>query len=298
MSRTLRAHLLLLMATFIWGATFLVIKEALADASPLTFNALRMTLAAVLLIAVFHRRLRQLPAGALRAGIEVGTLMWLGYEFQTAGLAYTSASKSAFVTGFSVVLVPLLMAIFWRKRVNHFTLAGVGAALVGLYLLCVPSGQGFSLASVNFGDLLTLGCAVAFAFQIIVLGNNAQRFDFAHLVPVEIAVCAAWMLVSIPIADRHGYLRFTPRLMIALTITALLGTVACFLIQAWAQRFTPPTHTALIFSLEPVFAGLTSYLLIGERLGARAVLGGVLIVAGVIASELLGHVQKPEAELA
>ena len=298
MSRSLKAHLLLLAATFVWGSTFIVIKSALADATPLVFNAVRMTFAAIVLCLIFFRRLRHLPIGALRAGFEIGTLMWLGYEFQTAGLLYTSASKSAFLTGISVVLVPLLLAVLWQRHVNRYTLAGVGAACIGLYLLCVPPAQGLSLASLNRGDLLTLACAVAFAFQIIILGRSAQHYDFAHLVPVEISVCALWMLISIPIADRHGYIHFNPAMLWALTVTALFGTVACFLVQAWAQRFTPPTHTALIFSLEPVFAGLTSYLLIGERLGTRGLLGAALILTGVLASELLGHVQKPEEELA
>jgi drug/metabolite transporter (DMT)-like permease len=298
MSRSLKAHLLLVVATFVWGSTFIVIKSALTDATPLVFNAARMVIAAVVLCALFFRQLRRLRVGALRAGFEVGTLMWLGYEFQTAGLLYTSASKSAFLTGVSVVLVPILLALFWHGHVNRYTLAGVMAACVGLYLLCVPPSQGLSLASLNRGDLLTLGCAVAFAFQIITLGRSAQHFDFAHLVPVEISVCAIWMVISIPVADRHGYIHFTPAMIWALAITALLGTVACFLVQAWAQRFTPPTHTALIFSLEPVFAGLTSYIVLGERFGSRSFLGAVLILAGVIASEVLGQVQKPEAELA
>jgi drug/metabolite transporter (DMT)-like permease len=298
MSRSLKAHLLLLAATFVWGSTFIVIKSALADATPLVFNAVRMVIAAVVLGAIFHRQLRHLSIGALRAGFEVGTLMWLGYEFQTAGLLYTSASKSAFLTGISVVLVPLLLAVFWRRHVNRYTLAGVAAAFVGLYLLCVPPGQGLSLASLNRGDLLTLACAVAFAFQIIVLGRSAQHYGFAHLVPVEIASCALWMLISIPIADRRGFIRLTPAVLWALAVTALAGTVACFIVQAWAQRFTPPTHTALIFTLEPVFAGLTSYALIGERLGSRGLLGAAFILAGVVASELLGQVQKPEEELA
>jgi drug/metabolite transporter (DMT)-like permease len=298
MSRTIKAHLLLLFATFVWGSTFIVIKSALADATPLLFNAVRMTLAAIALCIIFHRELRRMPAGALRAGFEIGTLMWLGYEFQTAGLLYTSASKSAFLTGISVVLVPLLLALFWRKHVNRFTQAGVLAALVGLYLLCVPPGQGLSLASLNRGDMLTLACAVAFAFQIIVVGRNAQHYGFAHLVTVEIVSCALWMWISIPIAERGASMRFTPGLLAALAVTALLGTVACFIIQAWAQRFTPPTHTALIFSMEPVFAGVTSFLLIGERLGTRAAVGCALILAGVLASELLGHVMKPAEELA
>jgi drug/metabolite transporter (DMT)-like permease len=298
MSRSLKAHLLLLAATLVWGSTFIVIKSALVDATPLVFNAVRMIFAAIVLGLIFFRRLRHLPIGALRAGFEIGTLMWLGYEFQTAGLLYTSASKSAFLTGISVVLVPLLLAILWRRHVNRYTLAGVCAAFLGLYLLCVPPGQGLSLASLNRGDLLTLACAVAFAFQIIILGRSAQHYDFAHLVPVEIAVCALWMLISIPIADRHGFIRFNPAMLWALAVTALFGTVACFIVQAWAQRFTPPTHTALIFSLEPVFAGLTSYILIGERLGSRGLLGAALILTGVLASEILGHVQKPEEELA
>ena len=298
MSRSLKAHLLLLGATFVWGATFMVIKAALADATPLVFNAVRMAFAAIVLCALFFRQLRRIPTGALRAGFEVGTLMWLGYEFQTAGLLYTSASKSAFLTGVSVVLVPLLLAIFWRGHVNRYTLAGVFAAFIGLYLLCVPPNQGLSLASLNRGDLLTLACAVAFAFQIIILGRRAQHFDFVHLVPVEITVCALWMIISIPIADRHAFIRFTPSMLWALAVTALLGTVACFIVQAWAQRFTPPTHTALIFSLEPVFAGITSYIFLGERLGPRAFLGAALILTGVLASEILGHVQKPEEELA
>jgi drug/metabolite transporter (DMT)-like permease len=298
MSRSLKAHLLLLAATFVWGATFIVIKSALADSTPLVFNAVRMAFAAIVLCAIFFRQGGHLPAGALRAGFEIGTIMWLGYEFQTAGLLYTSASKSAFLTGLSVVLVPLLLAVFWGRHVNRYTLAGVTAALFGLYFLCVPAGQGLSLASLNRGDLLTLACALAFAFQIIILGRSAQHYGFAHLVPIEITVCAAWMIVSIPIADRHGFIRFTPAMIWALAVTALLGTVACFIVQAWAQRFTPPTHTALIFSLEPVFAGVTSYLLIGERLGARGLLGAALILIGVLASELLGHVQKPEQELA
>jgi drug/metabolite transporter (DMT)-like permease len=298
MSRSLKAHLLLLGATFVWGATFMVIKAALADATPLVFNAVRMAFAAIVLCALFFRQLRRIPVGALRAGFEVGTLMWLGYEFQTAGLLYTSASKSAFLTGVSVVLVPLLLALFWRGHVNRYTLAGVFAALIGLYLLCVPPNQGLSLASLNRGDLLTLACAVAFAFQIIILGRRAQHFDFVHLVPVEISVCALWMIISIPIADRHAFIRFTPSMLWALAVTALLGTVGCFIVQAWAQRFTPPTHTALIFSLEPVFAGLTSYIFLGERLGPRSFLGAALILTGVLASEILGHVQKPEEELA
>jgi drug/metabolite transporter (DMT)-like permease len=294
---SVEAHLVLLAATFFWGFSFLAVKVALADASPLLFNALRMTLAAVVLCALYFRRLRSLPVGALRAGLAVGTAMWIGFELQSAGLVYTSASKSAFLSGLCVVLVPLLLALFWRGRIHRYTLCGVALACAGLYLLAVPAARGFSAGALNRGDLLTLGSAVAFAFEIILVGRAARRIAFHHLVPVQVAVCALWMLLSLPIAEPHGFVHPTPRLLAALGATSLIATVFCFAAQAWAQRLTPPTHAALIFSLEPVFAAAVSYVFLGERLGARGLVGAVLILAGVLASELLGHVRQPEEEL-
>jgi drug/metabolite transporter (DMT)-like permease len=298
-SRSLKAHLLLVLITFIWGATFVVVKDSLNESSPLLYNAVRMTLATIVLAAIFHRQLLTITRDVAFAGAIVGTLLWIGYECQTAGLKYTTPSKSAFLTGISVVLVPVLLALIWRRHVNHWTLAGVAAAFVGLYLLTVPSsGSGALFANVNRGDLLTLGCAVSFAFQIIYLGRAAQRFPFAQIVVLEIASCAVWMWISIPIFERGAFMRMSSSMMISIGVTALLGTVAAFIVQGWAQQFTPPTHTALIFALEPVFAGVTSYVVVHERLGTRGGIGAALILAGVLISELLGAVQHPESELA
>jgi len=298
-SRSLKAHLLLVLCAFIWGTTFVVVKDALRDCSPLLFNAVRMAIAAVLLIAIFWRSIARLTRAAALSGTVVGVTMWLGYECQTTGLGMTTASKSAFLTGLSVVLVPCFLALFWRRHVNHWTLVGVAVALVGLYLMTVPAtGQaGFSFAGINRGDLLTIGCAISFTFQIILLGRATQHHPFAQIVTVEIASCALLMWLSVPIAERNAFMLSTPRLWWSIAITVLLGTVGCFLIQGWAQQFTPPTHTALIFALEPVFAGVTSYVVLRERLGFRGGVGAALILGGVLLSELLGTVQHPEAEL-
>ncbi len=299
MSRSLKAHLLLVLITFIWGATFVVIKDALNDASPLLFNAVRFVISSVLLAAIFFRQLKSISRGAAVAGIVCGALLWVGYECQTAGLKFTTPSKSAFLTGISVVLVPVLLAAIWRRHVNHWTLAGVLAAFVGLYLLTVPPSNGEGLwTSINRGDVLTLGCAVVFAFQIIVLGRAAQKYPFAQIVVSEIAACAALMVLSVPVLEPAAFMKSTSRIAVSIAVTALLGTVGAFIVQGWAQQFTPPTHTALIFALEPVFAGLTSYVVVHERLGVRGGLGAALILAGVLISELLGAVQQPEAELA
>jgi len=296
LSRSLKAHVLLLFITLVWGSTFVLVKNALLDAAPLTFNAVRFGASAIILAVVFRRHLAKISRRTLGAGIGVGFCLCTGYQFQNLGLRLTTPSKSAFVTGIAVVLVPVFLAVFWRRRVNGWTLAGVTAAFFGLYLLTVPGGGG-GLGGINLGDLLTLGCAVSFAFQIIVLGRATQKHAFAPLVVVEIATCAVVMLVSAPLLEPVRIV-WSATVLWALAITSLVSTCTGFVVQGWAQQFTPPTHTALIFSLEPVFAWGTSYLLLGERLGWRAAAGAGLILAGVLISELLGQVRQPEAELA
>ncbi len=296
MSRSLKAHLLLVFVTFVWGATFISIKNALQDSTPLVFNAVRMSLAAVVLVAIYYRDLRGMSRKALIAGAIVGIFLWLGYEFQTPGLQYTTASKSAFLTGMSVVLVPLFLALGWRRHINHWTLLGVGIAFVGLYLMTIPAGDP-GLKTVNRGDLLTILCAVAFAFQIIFVGRATQKHTFKEIIVVEAVTCALLMVISAPLLERP-HIVFSAQVVWAILVTGLLGTALGFGVQGWAQQFTPPTHTALIFSLEPVFALGTSYLVLGERLGVRAAIGAAMILGGVLISELLGAVQQPTAELA
>ncbi|HVP51051.1 MAG TPA: DMT family transporter [Terriglobales bacterium] len=296
MSRSLKAHVLLVAVTFVWGVTFVEIKDALGDVSPLLFNAVRMTLAGAALALVFRKHLR-MTAAALGTGIWMGTLLWMGYEFQTTGLVLTTPSKSAFLTGVSVVLVPVFLALLWRRHINRWTSLGVLAAFVGLYLLTVPSsGPGGFFSGINKGDALTLGCAVTFAFQIIFMGRAMRSHAFEQIATLQACVAAVLMAASVPLLEKP-HVVWSPRVVIAILVTALLGTAAAFTIQAWAQQFTPPTHTALIFVLEPVFAWASSYVLLGERLGTRAGLGALLIIAGVLLSELKGSASLPSGEV-
>ncbi len=286
--------MLLVAVTVVWGTTFVLIKDALAYISPLYFNAVRMTLAGLSLLLIFRKEMRRLTRHSFAAGALVGVFLWLGYEFQTTGLKLTTPSKSAFLTGVSVVLVPVFLAIGWRRMVNRWTALGVALAFVGLFLLTVPAaeGGGWNLASINRGDLLTLGCAVGFALQIITMGRATARFSFQQIATVEALVCAALMFLTVPAAEQV-YVSWRPVVIWAILITGLAGTAIAFTVQAWAQQFTPPTHTALIFSLEPVFAWITSYVVLGERLGTRATLGAILILGGVLLSELKGSATAP-----
>lgn len=296
MSRSLKAHILLVLVTLVWGATFVVIKNALADISPLLFNAVRMALATLCLWAVYFRQVSTISRSTFVAGAIVGVFLWLGYESQTVGLKLTTPSKSGFLTGVSVVLVPIFLALFGRRKVNHWTLAGVVAAFIGLFLMTVPAsgGLGADWSSVNFGDVLTLGCAVAFAFQIIFLGRATQRHPFAQIAFLQTAVSTVLMFATVPVVEK-AFVTWSNQVIWAIVVTGVLGTAAAFAIQAWAQQFTPPTHTALIFALEPVFAWLTSYLVLDERLGLRASIGAFLILGGVLLSELKGSVAEPAA---
>jgi drug/metabolite transporter (DMT)-like permease len=297
-SRSLKAHILLVLVTLVWGATFVVIKNALADISPLLFNAVRLTLAGAVLGVIFARELRHLTRGALAMSVLVGVFLWLGFEFQTTGLRLTSASKSAFLTGFSVILVPVFLALGWRKHINRWTMGGVVVALAGLYLMTVPAGNGGSLnlASINRGDLLTIGCAIMFALQIIFMGRAMQRYRFEQVATLEAIVTAALMWLTVPVLEQ-AHVIWSARVIWAILVTGLLGTAAGFTVQAWAQQFTPPTHTALIFLLEPVFAWITSYLVLGERLGWRAGAGAMMILAGIMISELRGGQAELQAEV-
>lgn len=296
-SRSIKAHLLLVLITMIWGSTFVLIKEALADASPLVLNAVRMSLAALVLAAYYRKHLARLDRRALGAGALVGLFLFLGYALQTTGLKLTTPSKSALLTGISTVLVPLLLLAFWRTKTHPWRAVGIALALAGLFLMTVPAGpQGLAdFANVNRGDLLSVACAIAFAFQIVLLGRATRRFPFEQIAVLQIAVAAALMALAAPVLEQPHF-RLTGTVVTTVLVTGVFGTALAFTVQAWAQQFTPATHAALIFTLEPVFAWLTSFLYLKERLGFRAGAGALLILAGVLVSELLGQVSQPDLE--
>ncbi|MBI4467269.1 MAG: DMT family transporter [Acidobacteria bacterium] len=282
----LKADLALVGVTLIWGTTFVVIKAALADVSPLLFILLRFAIAAPLLLLVFGRRRGWGQGGVARAGFLVGAFLWAGFAFQTVGLQYTTPAKSAFLTAWTLVLVPVIAAAVFRQRVRLLVAAGVGAATLGVYLLTVPAGA----FTVGRGEMITLFCTIAFAGHIVAVGHYVPRHGFAGLAIWQMVAALALSAASVPLAGLTGLeqveIAWTGRLALALGVTAVLGTGLAFSVQTWAQQLTSPTHTALIYSLESVFAALTSYLVLGERLGPRGLVGAGLILAGVVLAEL------------
>jgi drug/metabolite transporter (DMT)-like permease len=287
------AHLLLLAVVFVWGVTFVLVKDALQDASPLLFNLLRMTSAFIVLAVVNRRQLRQISREALISCLIVGLFLAGGYQFQTVGLALTTPAKSAFITGLVVVFVPLLTIVpafrSAKTPAPRWTTAfGVLLAFSGLLLLTTPAGTSWHklFANIGLGDMLTVACALAFAGHLIALSHTSSRVPTGQLATLQIGVAAAFMAITLPSGGRP-HLAITPRLLIALAVTSLLATAAAFTIQSWAQQHLPATHTAILLTLEPVFAGFTSFIILHERLGRRSLCGAALILAGIASIELL-----------
>ena len=305
----LRAYLLMTFVVAIWGSTFVLIKGALADSTPAAFNLIRMTLAFALLGIAYHRYWHTLRRSHIVSGAVVGLCLAAGYQFQTIGLVRTTPSKSAFITGLVVVLVPLFSIVPALRvpgarapRWNAFL--GAALAFIGILFLTAPPGTAGSpstvaamlpdLSSINVGDILTFGCSIGFAFHCIALGHVSPRIPFQPLAILQVGFCALFMAISLPFIERP-HVHLTPRLIIALVIAAALATAAAFSIQSWAQSILPSTHTALLLTLEPVFAWITSYLVTGERLGLIPAVGAILILGGIALTELVPQPHVPTA---
>lgn len=286
------AFALLVGVVVVWGSTFALVKAALADASPLLFNAMRFLLAAAVLLAIGHRGLRGVRRATVLGGMLAGGLLAAGYELQTAGLSRTSAVHSAFLTGLVVVLVPLLEAMPGiraksRRRPSWGSLPGAAVAIAGLFLLTTPARAtlGGELHAVGVGDLLTVGCALAFAGHLLALSRLAE-LPTQQLVLLQIAFCALVMVICLPLGGAVS-LHVTARLLWALAVTSLLATAGAFAVQTWSQKHLPATMTAMVLTMEPVFALAVSIVFLGERLSVRSGLGAALILIGIAVTELL-----------
>lgn len=292
----MRADVALAFCSLLWGATFVVVRGALDHISVFLFLAVRFSLAALLMAVFRPAGLRNLKKAEVFAGAALGLFMFGGYAFQTAGLQYTTPAKSGFVTGSSVVLVPLLLAIFWKRRLTAWIHIGTLAAVAGLYLLTVPAE---GLTRLNHGDLLTLGAAGLYAVHIILVGDYTRRHSVAALSVLQVAACAvlAWMTTAVAGATLWQPARYEGRweLVAAIGICAVFATAIAFSVQLWAQQYTSSSHAAIIFTLEPVFAVITSYLVIGERLNRRSMVGALFVLAGILTAELLGPAAAPES---
>ena len=281
--KRLIADLALLFGVLIWGTTFPLMKDALEGIKPFNFIFLRFTLAFLVLGAFNVRKLRQITPQLWKMGILLGLALSGGYVFQISGLTITTASKAGFITGLSVVIVPMLATVYFKKLPPVPVLLGVFLALIGLILMNYDGQWIF-----NMGDLLVFLCALSFGLHIFLTGLFVKKEDPGLLTMLQIGVVALVALVgSVGTGELH--VAFPGKIWMGIAYMAVMATGFTFFVQSWAQQFTSSVRTAIIFSMEPVFAMIFSYLILAEPIGSQSLIGGAAILGGMLLAELGGH---------
>lgn len=280
--KTMIADLSLVLVALFWGSNFVVLKQTLEVIPPFTYLGIRFCLAALLLSALFWKRLAKASQADLGAGVVIGFFLFAGYIAQTIGLLYTTPAKSGFITGTAVVIVPFLFFIITRRSPGWWAFAGGAVAAVGLYFLSVDQAVGFGI-----GDGLTLIGAFLFAAHLIAIAIYVKERDPIVLSVVQIAATGiACMVVALIIEPTAGMFNHPLAVWGAIFYAVIFCTIGAFVTQTVAQRYTPPTHAVLILSTEAVFAGLFSYLFWNETFNMQKIFGAFLILAGILITEL------------
>ncbi|HEX8054153.1 MAG TPA: DMT family transporter [Thermoleophilaceae bacterium] len=285
MSRQRVSELGLVGIAAVWGLTFPMVQDAVEELPTMAFLGYRFLAAALVVALVFRRQLAALSRAGWLAGAVMGVFLTGGYVFQTLGLERTSSSNAGFITGLFVVLTPLLGALVLRQRIDALAWAAAAVSAAGLYLL--SGTEGF-----NAGDALVLGCAISFSAHILATGRAATEHDAGALLVVQLAVCGIFCTA---VAGGGGQLEVPTGgdVWLALAVTAFVASALGFFVQTYAQQHAAPARTALILASEPAFAGLFGFLLNDERLSVVAWSGALLIMAAIVAVELIPRWRPP-----
>lgn len=275
----LKADLTLLLVSIVWGTAFVAQRVAGLMGSVYLFNGVRYLLAALVVLPFVGRNsISSIPRAQYGWMFAAGFILFIGSAFQQIGVVYTTAGNAGFITALYVVLVPIVLFFGWRERLHWLSAAAVAIAVTGAFLL--STGGRFE---VRAGDALELVSALFWAFHVVVLGKFASRFEAMSFSVGQLAVCGLFNLGVGLFAEKSLPLNWP--LAAAIAYTALFSLGLCYTLQIWAQRHTPPADAALILSLESVFAVISGWLMLDERLAAVQVLGCVLIFIAVLLSQ-------------
>ncbi|MDY7231929.1 DMT family transporter [Hyalangium rubrum] len=266
--------------TILWGVAFVVVKDALGHGDPFTFLALRFGVGAAVLSAMARRRMFE--PSHLRRGTVLGVFLFAGFAFQTVGLATTTPSRSAFITGLYVLFVPLVLLVLFRRVPRVSSLLGVVLSAVGLYFLTRPEVG--STEGLSRGDGLTLAGAMAYAVHVVLTERYAPKEGVVALVAVQLWVVSLGAVLFLPFVEAR--VAWTPAFVGAVLFCGVMASAVAIGLQTWAQARTSAVRAVIIYSLEAVFTAVASVALGYETLGVREWVGGSLIVLSVLVSEL------------
>lgn len=297
MSKKLKADMILLAITVIWGASFSIMKIVLEYIPAYAYLTMRFLLAAFVLSVIYHKRFKKFNKKTLLYGCILGVFMFGGMAFQVVGLYTTSASNSGFITGLNVVLVPIISAFILKKKPDRASIIGVVTAFAGLFFL--SGGLKFDF---NFGDFLTFLCAICWALQIIFIDRFTQTEDASLLAIMQLIVTGLASSLLWLTADFGKPIVINSTVIIILLITGIVGSALGFGGQTLAQKYTTPTHTSLIFTAEPVFAAIFAMVIpnadgLTEIPSLTKAIGCLMILAGMMVSELKLGQKKAGADI-
>ncbi|MCS6955381.1 MAG: DMT family transporter [Candidatus Calescibacterium sp.] len=291
----LKAELILFLITFIWAGTFVIIKPTLNFISPLLFVTIRFLIAALVLTLIYRAKLLQIPKATFKMGTILGIFLFVGFVVQTIGLKYTTATKSALITGTFVVFTPILQVFVERKPIKTGSILGVILVFVGLIFLSSSQSNLIELfvsigSDFNIGDFLTLICAIFFAGYIVYLDIISDKTDFNHVVWIQIVVTLIGsfiLMISFDFLEVEKIkIQLNDQVIFTILYTSILATIVTTFLQTKYQKYTTPTRAAIIFTSEPLLASILAYLILNETIGIFGLIGGALIILGVLTSEL------------
>ncbi|MEN8194144.1 MAG: DMT family transporter [Bacteroidota bacterium] len=299
-----KGELILLLITLFWSATFVIVKESLYDISSMLFVGLRFLIAGLILLPIIIHKKISFRNVDLKLPIFLGILLFLGFATQTIGLRYTSATKSAFLTGTAVVIIPIVQTIIEKRKPGTGSIIGVVVVLFGISLLSGGDSI-FTLledlaANFNFGDGMTLMCAFFFALYVVYLDILSNQYDFWLLLMIQIVVTMVFAFVFSVVFHIVNFevikFNFSPQLGMGILYTAIFATLVTTALQTKYQKLVTPTKAGIVYSFEPIFAAVIAYLAIGERITTFGYIGAALIFVGLIISEVfddfIKHLRK------
>lgn len=286
----------LILNTFIWGGTFALVKNALTDISPLLFLGIRFFIAAMLLYPFIHLTLRKMDKKTFIAGSVLGIFYFLGFATQTVGLNFTTATKSGFITGTFVVIIPILQTIIEKRKPKWYNIVSIFFVMIGLIFL---SGSGDNLlqfidelgSDFNLGDFLTLLCAILFAFQVVYVDVFTKKYEYMPMVFIQLLITGFGGFLGALVLSTFGLeiikFSFRTNVVFALIYTSVFASIFATILQLKYQKVVTPTKAGIIYSFEPIMAAVLAFFILEEKISNFGMFGGVFIVFGLLLSEIL-----------
>jgi drug/metabolite transporter (DMT)-like permease len=285
----------LLFNTLIWGGTFALIKNALTDISPSLFIGLRFGIAALIFLPFVYSHLKKTNVKTIFAGVILGSFYFSGFATQTIGLNLTTATKSGFITGTFVIFIPILQLIIEKRKPKLVNIIGVALVLAGLIMLSSKGSNVFEFikqlgSDFNLGDLLTLICALLFAFQVVYVDIFTKKYDYLPMVFIQLLITGlgGFILTYLFSVASIEQIKFTLNFSVvgAIIYTSIFASIIATIIQLKFQKTVSPTKAGIIYSIEPIFAAVFAYFLLSEKISNFGLVGCLLIFIGLIISEV------------